>query len=87
MREKYYRQKIKLSISGTKVDIEMLILGKKNTPSKISCNKKLKEDLEKLANLNNCTLSEYIRDVLYKHYFGNGFITNLDLIEEDELVE
>ncbi|MBF0784130.1 hypothetical protein E4T80_01380 [Muribacter muris] len=87
MRKKYYERKIKFSISDAKVNVEMLILGKKNTPSKIACNKKLKEDLEKLANLNNCTLSEYICDVLYKHYFGNGFITNLDLVEEDESIE
>ncbi|MCQ9121695.1 hypothetical protein BKG95_04095 [Rodentibacter pneumotropicus] len=85
MRNKYYeRPRYSFSISQTKVNVEMFILGKKNTPSKIACNKKLKNDLETLANLNNCTMSEYIRDVLYKHYFGNGFITNLDLVEEDD---
>ncbi|MCK3656301.1 hypothetical protein A4G19_11315 [Pasteurellaceae bacterium Macca] len=80
------RSRIYFSISSTAIkkciDIEMLVLGKKNTPSKISCNKKLKDDLEVLAKLHSCSLSEYIRNVLYKHYFGNGFITNLDLVED-----
>ncbi|VEH65981.1 Uncharacterised protein [Rodentibacter pneumotropicus] len=64
----------------------MPILGKKISLLKLPVIK-TKNDLEKLANLNNCTLSEYIRDVLYKHYFGNGFVTNLDLAEEDEPIE
>ncbi|THA10628.1 hypothetical protein, partial [Rodentibacter pneumotropicus] len=64
MRRKYfdknYERKIKFPTSENKVNLEMPILGKKNIPSKIACHKKLKNDLEKLANLNNCTLSEYI---------------------------
>lgn len=90
MREKYTQKpRFRFSISGAKdltevkVEVEMFILGKKNTPSKIACNKKLKDDLEKLAKLKNCTLSEYIRDVLIKHYLGNGFVTSLDLVEDN----
>lgn len=62
------------------------LLGKNMQPYKISVHHKLKDDLSTLAELNNLSLSEYLRREMIKHYLGNGFSPDISLSKDEEKI-
>ncbi|OOS00559.1 hypothetical protein B0187_01240 [Haemophilus paracuniculus] len=60
-------------------------LGKNVNGVKISCHTKLKEDLQRLADLRELSLGEYIRKVITTHCLGNGFIPFDEALSSQEV--